>query len=40
MAGLIPEYAPITPTQLLGLFDWASIPSGDLMAPDLTKGVI
>ena len=35
LAGLIPEYAPVTPTQLIALFHWNSIPAEDLTAPAL-----
>jgi len=30
-AGLIPEYAPVTPTQLLPLFSWAKVPKQDIV---------
>ena len=30
LAGLIPEYAPITPAQLVPLFDWNKVPKEDL----------
>jgi len=32
LAGLIPEYAPITPTQLIPLFRWSAVPKADLTA--------
>ena len=32
-AGLIPEYAPVTPDQLIPLFDWNKVPKGDLTLP-------
>lgn len=32
LAGLIPEYAPITPTQLIPLFSWDKVPKTDLVA--------
>ena len=35
LAGLIPEYAPMTPTQLIPLFAWEHVPKLDLTAPDL-----
>ena len=35
LAGLIPEYAPITPTQLIPLFAWTAVPKDDLTAPAL-----
>jgi len=35
LAGLIPEYAPITPTQLVSLFHWSKVPREDLTAPRL-----
>jgi len=31
LAGLIPEYAPITPAQLVPLFDWRKVPKEDLI---------
>ena len=34
LAGLIPDYAPITPTQLIPLFAWYKVPREDLTAPD------
>lgn len=34
LAGLIPEYCSMTPTQLIPFFNWAKVPSGDLTAPD------
>ena len=34
LAGLIPEYTPLTPTQLVPLFDWSKVPKEDLTAPD------
>lgn len=33
LAGLIPEYAPITPAQLIPLFSWDKVPKNDLPAP-------
>ena len=30
LAGLIPEYAPMTPTQLIPLFHWNKVPNEDL----------
>jgi len=35
LAGLIPEYAPVTPAQLVGAFDWSRVPKEDLTAPEL-----
>ena len=35
LAGLTPEYTPITPTQLIPLFSWNKIPKEDLTAPNL-----
>lgn len=35
LAGLIPEYCPITPAQLIPLFSWDRIPREDLTAPAL-----
>ena len=32
LAGLIPEYTPITPTQLIPLFRWSAVPKEDLTA--------
>ena len=32
LAGLIPEYTPITPTQLISLCQWSKIPKADLTA--------
>ena len=37
LAGLIPEYTPITPAQLIPLFDWSKVPNADLTAPNLPK---
>ncbi len=34
LARLIPEYAPITPTQLVPLFNWRKVPKEDLTAPN------
>lgn len=34
LAGLIPEYAPMSPAQLVPLFDWSKVPKEDLAAPD------
>ena len=34
-AGLIPEYAPVTPEQLISLFSWDKVPKGDLIRPEL-----
>jgi len=36
LAGLIPEYEPMTPTQLMPLFDWSRMPKEDLTAPNMT----
>ncbi|MBO5339412.1 MAG: tRNA glutamyl-Q(34) synthetase GluQRS [Oscillospiraceae bacterium] len=33
LAGLIPEYAPVTPAQLVPMFSWDKVPKGDLVAP-------
>lgn len=33
LAGLIPEYVPMTPAQLVPLFDWSKVPKDDLTAP-------
>ena len=30
-AGLIPEYAPVTPAELVGQFDWRKVPREDLV---------
>ena len=30
-AGLIPEYAPVTPQELVPLFSWTKLPAGDLV---------
>ena len=30
-AGLIPEYAPVTPGELLPLFAWTKVPRGDMV---------
>ena len=35
LAGLIPEYAPMTPAQLVPLFSWDKIPRQDRTAPAL-----
>ncbi len=35
LAGLIPEYAPMTPAQLVPLFAWEHVPKADLTAPSL-----
>lgn len=35
LAGLIPEPAPITPTDLVPLFAWNKVAKGDLTAPNL-----
>ena len=35
LAGLIPEYAPVTPAQLVPLFSWGKIHKTDLIAPTL-----
>lgn len=37
LAGLIPEYAPITPAQLIPLFRWENVPKGDLIAPSFHR---
>lgn len=37
LAGLIPENAPMTPTQLVPLFSWDKVPMDDLTAPNLCK---
>lgn len=37
LAGFIPEYAPITPAQLIHLFDWDKVPKENLIAPNLQK---
>jgi len=34
-AGLIPEYAPVTPEQLIPFFSWSKVPKGDLIRPEL-----
>ena len=34
LAGLIPEYAPMTPSQLVPLFSWDKIPKQPIIAPD------
>ena len=34
-AGLLPEYAPVTPSELLPLFDWKKIPVKDRAVPAL-----
>ena len=36
LAGLTPEYMPMTPTQLIPLFSWDKIPSRDLTAPAMS----
>ena len=33
MAGLIPEYAPISPGELIPLFSWEKLPQADCTAP-------
>lgn len=34
-AGLLPEYTPATPEQLVPLFSWNKVPKGDLIRPEL-----
>ena len=34
-AGLLPEYASVTPSELLPLFDWKKIPVKDRAVPAL-----
>lgn len=34
LAGLIPEYAPMTPAELIPLFSWDKIPKEPIVAPD------
>lgn len=36
LAGIIPEYAPVTPAQLVPLFRWDNVPAGDLTAPAIS----
>ena len=33
LAGLIPEYAPISPGELIPLFSWEKLPQADCTAP-------
>lgn len=33
LAGLIPEYTPVTPAQLVSLFSWHKVPREDLIVP-------
>ena len=33
LAGLIPEYAPISPSELIPLFAWEKLPQADCTAP-------
>ena len=34
LAGLIPEYAPMTPAELIPLFSWDKVPQRAIVAPD------
>lgn len=35
LAGLLPEYAPVTPAELVSSFSWPLVPREDLTAPNL-----